>query len=433
MSSRPASRTPSRSVSSELSPEEQEKAALVTAACHDHNLDALVHLATTRLGLVTDPLRRTAWPLLLGCTDRERDRERERHVDKDADDDAKPLPQPDHHEQASWKGLLRHSDEEQVALDVNRAFVYYPKNESEKQLDRRKEELSDVIIQVLRRHPSLCYFQGYHDIAQVLLLVLGPDDAPAAVARLSLLRIRDFMLSKLDPAMSQLELLRPLMAAADPVLYRHLPKHRPTFALAGTITLFAHIIKEYRDIARLFDFFLAQHTVIPIYFFAAIVLSRRDEILDIDEEDEDIMSAILGKLPEPFDLEFHIARAVELYERLPPESLASWEWWRISSSSVLKTSSTPLQLSQTSLEEGEKLLQQQEKDIQRQKALENAAVRAKMLRRNLWLYRRYSATGVAVVIGVYALWLGRTHARSAGLIALGPVGDLLRKVTGVVL
>lgn len=79
MSSRPASRTPSRSVSSgsfppsrrrsptttnttvpELSPEEEEKAALVTAACDERNLDALIRLATTRLGLVSDPLRRAA-------------------------------------------------------------------------------------------------------------------------------------------------------------------------------------------------------------------------------------------------------------------------------------------------------------------------------------------------------------------------------------
>lgn len=237
------------------------------------------------------------------------------------------------------------------------------------------------------------------------------------------------MLSKLDPAMAQLELLRPLLAAADPTLYRHLPKHRPTFALAGTITLFAHMIQEYSDIARLFDFFLAQHAVIPIYFFAAIVLSRRDEILAIDEEDEDIMSAMLGKLPEPFDLEFHIARAVELYERLPPESLASWEWWRISSSSVLKTSSTPAQLSRTPLEEGERLLRLQETEIRRRAVLEKAVVRAKMLRRRVWVYRRYSAAGLAVVVGVYALWLGRAYARSGGV----TLGDLLRRVAGVVL
>ncbi|CAI6235098.1 unnamed protein product [Periconia digitata] len=428
MPSRPASRTPpSRSVSSDLTSEEKEKADLVTAACRDRNLDTLIHLATTRLGLVSDPLRRTAWPILLGCPDPNRPRERD--PDKDADNDDTSPREPPHLDQPSANVLPRHKEEEQVALDVHRAFVFYPKNESEKQLDRRKEELSDLIIHVLRHHPTLSYFQGYHDIAQVFLLVLGPQDAPAAVARLSLLRIRDFMLSKLEPAMSQLELLRPLIATADPPLYNHLPKHRPAFALAGTITLFAHFIREYKDVARLFDFFLAQHAVIPIYFFAAVVLSRRDEILEIDQEDEDIMSAILGKLPEPFDIEFHIARAVELYERLPPESLVGWEWWRISSSSVLKTSPTPFHLSQTSLEEGEKLLQKQEKEIRHRQTWDNATVRVKMVRRHLWLYRRHGAVGVAIIIGVYAMWLGRAHTRPG----LSPVVDLLKKLAGALL
>lgn len=259
--------------------------------------------------------------------------------------------------------------------------------------------------------------------------MLGPDDAPDAVARLSMLRIRDFMLSKLDPAMSHLELLRPIMAAADPTLFHHLPKHRPTFALAGTITLFAHIIQEYRDIARLFDFFLAHHTVIPIYFFAAIVLSRRDEILDIDRDDEDIMSAILGKLPDPFDVEFHIARAVELYERLPPASLQSWEWWRISSSSVLKTSPTPADLAHTPIQAGEALLKRQEAEIRLHVAVERAALRATLLKRHLWMYRRQSGVVLAVAVGLYALWLGRGTALAAwpGLAALGPAGEALRR------
>ncbi|KAF1949503.1 GTPase-activating protein gyp10 [Byssothecium circinans] len=409
-----SSRAPSRSVSSgslplptrrntvttELSPAGKEKAALITTACEARDLEALVRLATSTHGLVSDILRRKAWPILLGCHGTE--------------------------EGTSWKGLPPHGDEEQVALDVNRAFVYYPKNESEKQLDRRKEQLSDVIIHVLRKHPALCYFQGYHDIVQVLLLVLGPQDAPTAVARLSVLRIRDFMLSNMDPAMSQLELLRPVLATADPTLYAHLPKNRPsTFALPGTITLFAHILKEYKDIARLFDFFLASHTVMPIYFFAAIVLSRREEILDIDKEDEDIMSAILGRLPEPFDVEFHIARTVELHERLPPHSLGSWEWWRISSSSVLKTS-TPFHINRMTLEEGEKLFQEQEKEIRRRKTFNEAVNKAKLVKRQLWVYRRHGAFGLALAVGVYALWLGRSS-RSA---SFGSAGDFLRRVAG---
>jgi hypothetical protein len=264
-----------------------------------------------------------------------------------------------------------------------------------------------VILDVLRRHPTLCYFQGYHDIVQVFLLVLGVHDAPTAVARLSLLRIRDFMLSTLDPAISQLELLRPIFRAADPELFRHRPKSQPSFALAGTITMFAHNIQEYKDITRLFDFFLAHDAVMPIYLFAAVVLSRRDELLEIDHEDEDILYVMLGKLPQPFDVEFHIARTLELYERLPPASLASWEWWRLSASSVLKTSATVDDLHHLTLEDGERLFLLQEKDVRRQQAFRRASQNALFLRRRLWFYRRYGYAGLAVIVGTYAIWLGR--------------------------
>ena len=143
-------------------------------------------------------------------------------------------------------------------------------DESDKQLEWRKQELSDVITEVLRRYPALCYFQGYHDIVQVILLVLGSDQAPSTVTRLSLLRIRDFMLPSLDAAISHLHLLPAILDTVDPTVRRHLSQTQPFFALAATLTLYAHDIQEYGDIARLFDFFLAREAVIPVYFFAVV-------------------------------------------------------------------------------------------------------------------------------------------------------------------
>jgi len=320
-----------------------------------------------------------------------------------------------------WTDLPEHKDEHQVGLDVNRAFVHYPKkgmrglskttivfiltaSDSEKQLIRRKQELSHVIVDVLRRHPALCYFQGYHDIVQVFLLVLGPEHAPAAVARLSLLRIRDFMLSSLEPALAQLELLRPILRAADPSLYHHLRGSQPTFALAGTMTMFAHNIEEYKDITRLFDFFLAGHAAMPIYFFAAVVLSKREKLLA--EDDEDMLYVTLGRLPAPFDVEFLIARTVELYERLPPASLDGYEWWWISSSSVLKSSATSARLRQLTLEDGERFFVKQERDLQREQARKRALKKIQYIRLRLWYYRRYGAVSLAIAVGAYALWLG---------------------------
>ena len=207
-----------------------------------------------------------------------------------------------------WHFRPPHRNEEQVKLDVNRAFVYYPRDQTVAELDARKASLQKLIISVLRQHPCLHYFQGYHDIASVMLLVLGDDGigksgnvkdemidsnddstiensveagddkndvSPSsitaeALARLSLLRIRDFMLPTLDAALAQLALLPAILRAADPALARHLINTQPFYALAGTITMYAHEVQGYGDIARLFDYLLAHEAVLSIYLFATV-------------------------------------------------------------------------------------------------------------------------------------------------------------------
>ena len=241
------------------------------------------------------------------------------------------------------------------------------------------------------------------------------------------------MLPSLDPAISHLELLHPIIHRADPELYHHLPKSPPFFALAGTITMFAHLINEYADIARLFDFFLARDTAMPIYFFAGVVLSRREELLEIDQEDVDIFHAILGKLPQPFDLEFHIARAAELHERLSPQLLHTWAWWKVSGSSVLKSAKTPFDISVLTLEDGEALFRQQEFRMKQKQALNRALKCARRIRSQLWYYRRSSALGLAVVVGVYAFWLGRNGGAGARWMGFGPLGTLFKSIMGAIM
>lgn len=78
------------------------KVVQILEACKAHDLNALTQLATSADGFVKDEIRRTAWPILLGC----------RTGEVEGDD--------------SWRSLPVHRDEEQVKLDVNRSFVYYP-------------------------------------------------------------------------------------------------------------------------------------------------------------------------------------------------------------------------------------------------------------------------------------------------------------------
>ena len=281
-------------------------------------------------------------------------------------------------------------------------------DESEKQIDRRKQQLSSVITQVLRQHPMLSYFQGFHDIVQVFLLVLGVDHAPEAVARLSLLRIRDFMLPSLSASMAHLKLLPSILNAEDQKLCLHLSQTQPFFALAATLTLYAHDIQEYGDIARLFDFLIAQPAVVSIYLFAVIILSRRDELFEIPADEPEMLHSILSKLPKPLNLEELLSRTVMLFNDHPPKKLPRRAWAKISCHSVLKTT-YGLCRNQT-LENGEALFEMQALELRREE------LRNKVLMR-IWKYRRpVGGLGLAVLVGVLSFWLGK---RGLGLPSLG--------------
>ncbi|KAF2201274.1 hypothetical protein GQ43DRAFT_416158 [Delitschia confertaspora ATCC 74209] len=384
--------------------ERTEKIRQINAACRDRDLPTLLNLATSKHGLVDDDLRRTAWPILLGCSEETSKNE------------------------TPWRSLPAHRDEYQVGLDVNRAFVYYPKGESDRQLDRRKEELSNVILEVLRRHPALCYSQGYHDIVQVFLLVLGAQDAPRALTRLTLLRIRDFMLPSLDPVIAHLELLPPIIKSVDTALYEHLPRIQASFALAATLTLFAHVVQDYRDIARLFDFFLARETVIPVYLFAVIVLSRRDELLEID--DPDMLYVSLGKLPQPLDLESLVTMTVSLYQDHPPESLHDRAWRRVSSYSVLKATKTPQDVMRQTIQQAEDFFRKQEIELRRNQAITKAVTN---LKTQFKVYKRPAgAISLAIAIGIYAWWLGRSGVPSHRFLGIGLLSDIIKSVMRIV-
>ncbi len=286
----------------------------------------------------------------------------------------------------------------------------FAKDQTEKELDHRKRELSDLIVEVLRRQPYLCYFQGYHDICQVFLLVLDPPHRPNAVARLSALRIRDFMLPTMTPALAQLRLIPAILHAVNPKLWRHLSQTQPFFALSGTLTMYAHDIQEYGDIARLFDALLAREAVFSVYMFAQIVVQRSDELFETPSDEPEMLHSILSKLPKPLDLESLISNTAKLIDRHPPESLQGW--WRISHSSVLRTARWPGQATTQSLSEGEVFFRKQVKELER-------AERREKVVEILWRYRRPASTiGLAVLVGILSVYLRKSHSVSTFYLAL---------------
>lgn len=220
------------------------------------------------------------------------------------------------------------------------------------------------------------------------------------VARLSVLRIRDFMLTNLEPTIAQLRLIPDILAAADPSLRHHLAGTEPFYALAGTLTMYAHDVQAYGDIARLFDVLLTREPVFSVYMFAQIVLARRDELFDQAEDDPSMLHLILAKLPQDMDIEKLIADTIGLYRRHPPDSLRAWK--QISSASCLKTARAVEVCSKQTMSEGESYFHKQQSELR-------ARERRKKVMQAVWTHRKtIGRVGIAVLVGLAAVLLRRS-------------------------
>jgi hypothetical protein len=205
------------------------------------------------------------------------------------------------------------------------------------------------------------------------------------------------MLPSFGPTTAQLRLLPDILHVADPKLRRHLAGVEPFYALAGTLTMYAHNIETYQDIARLFDVFLAREPVFTVYMFAQIILDRRNEIFEIDEPD--MLHVILGKVPTKMDLDELIIKSVALFEQHPPETLHYWR--HISNFSALKTARDIETCAKQTMEEGSELFEKQVNELHWQEVRN----RVKLA---LWRYRRpVKAVGMALVVGALAFYLRR--------------------------
>lgn len=257
----------------------------------------------------------------------------------------------------------------------------------------------DLIVSTLRKHPILSYFQSYHDVVQVLLLVLGKDSAAVAVPRISLLRLRDYMLPTIAPARKHFELVSAVVSIADPQLAQHLSEAENSSALSATHSLFAHDVQDYREISRLYDFLLAHEPIMSIYLFATITISRRSELLELESDQSDMLTYMVAKLPQTLDIDSLAAQTIQLFQRHPPERLRGFIWWRLSSYSVLKTSRR-LDRPQT-CKEAELLGRKQIQQLRRDEALSRG-------RKQLIKYQRPAKFTAALLIGVFSIYLRKS-------------------------
>lgn len=281
----------------------------------NQDIQRLKELSRRPKGFRNDNLRKTIWPMITKT------------------DVFETSPRPDKQAMAS------HAFYNQVCLDVARSLKRFPPSIQEAQREMLQEELIILIMRVLIKNPSLHYYQGYHDICVTCLMILGEESAFHVVNAVSLSHLQDFMEETMEKTSALLEVVPVILQQEDPVLYDFLSTSGvgSVFSLSWIITWFSHILRRYKTVGRLFDFFLCSNKLMPIYLAASFVLYKKEDILDLDcdmasvfqfltrfieEEEDDLPVEVLiqnsQQLMEKYDPQVMVKKGFKRYQSMLP-------------------------------------------------------------------------------------------------------------------
>ncbi|EDW86067.1 uncharacterized protein Dwil_GK23394 [Drosophila willistoni] len=251
----------------------------------------LRYLAVSSFGLVTDDLRRILWPQLAG-------------VDLALLERAPSLSE-----------LQGHPEYNQVLLDVNRSLKRFPPGIPYEQRIALQDQLTVLILRVMKKYSNLRYYQGYHDVAVTFLLVSGEEVAYAIMKQLSTTHFSECMQETMEATQRRLMFIWPIVNFENPKLFEFLQRSAvgTLFALPWYLTWFGHSLNSYKTVVRIYDYFLASPMHAPIFVTAAILLYRADEIM-LEDCDMASVHCVLSKLPEDLPFEELLTISSKLYD-----------------------------------------------------------------------------------------------------------------------
>lgn len=92
------------------------------------------------------------------------------------------------------------------------------------------------------------------------------------------------------------------------------------FALPWYLTWFGHSLNQYKDVVRLYDFFLASPENMSIYVATSLVIQRRQEVF-AEGCDMASIHCLLSQIPNNLNFDEILQKASEYYRKFPPEKL----------------------------------------------------------------------------------------------------------------
>lgn len=276
-----------------------EKESLINQLAESSNdVSTFRVLCFTRGGLLRDDLRLKLWPKILNRNNTTQEL-------RTSDD---------------IETIEKHQYYNQVVMDVRRILKRFPPGINESIQADLQIKVTHLIVRVLIKNQELHYYQGFHDIAITLLLVLGEEISLDVLCCLSRSHFDLYMGPNMEPTMKILNLVYVLIRIKNPALYDYLMRAElgTIFCLPWTITWFGHVLNTYETVVRLFDVFICTHPWTSIYLSAIIVLHRADEIFKTPCE-MPLLHHMLSNVPEDLPFDLLLIETRKLMEAHPPD------------------------------------------------------------------------------------------------------------------
>ncbi|CAG0917372.1 unnamed protein product [Notodromas monacha] len=255
-------------------------------------LEKLRTLAIGPGGLLKDDFRREAWPLFLGVHKKCKRRIRDGVLT-------------DHGPEAA-SGTWAY----QVEMDVRRTLKRFPPGIDDVTRGDLQKVLVSLMCKLLKAHPERHYYQGFHDMALTVLLVMrDPENAYVVIEALMLKHLRVFMKPTMLETASLLGCILAVIERENRQLYMHLLRSNvgTTFSLPWVLTWFSHCLDDYELVVRVFDAFLSidvsteeEAVYYPLAVSATVILENAAKILSTECELSS-QHAALSPLPQSVD------------------------------------------------------------------------------------------------------------------------------------
>ncbi|CAK93304.1 unnamed protein product (macronuclear) [Paramecium tetraurelia] len=181
---------------------------------------------------------------------------------------------------------------DQLLKDVNRSLNTITQVKNFKEIDQLRKCLMDVLDTIFSHYPNYSYYQGYHDVVSVLILVLGVEQGYRASVYAAQHFFKDYLDQELSTTITpQYQFIRILLLRFSKDTNNQklngimtIIEH-PTCVIPWILTWFSHSLENINDISRVWDFLFCSSQNTILYICAAFIAIHH-ETLEVTDEDD---------------------------------------------------------------------------------------------------------------------------------------------------